>query len=220
MAGVHTPLGSDRDHAVPGTPGRLGALVDLVRGVPLFLVTPFVRPWHLRWGASDAEVASVMPGDTLIPRAQFCATRAITIDAPPAAVWPWIVQIGYRRAGFYSYDLLDNLGRPSLAMIDPALAATEVGEWVAMAEPVNDTTAFRVHSLEATKWLVWRKPDSTWAWRLEAMEGGRTRVITRLRCRYDLDRTGPALLSIFLVEFGDFPMMRHLLIGLKRRAEA
>jgi hypothetical protein len=54
-----------------------------------------------------------MPGDGLVPKSHFTATRAITIDAPPEAVWPWVMQVGFNRAGFYSFDLLDSLGRPS-----------------------------------------------------------------------------------------------------------
>lgn len=204
----------------PASPPPMAAVTALLRGVPIFLATPFVRPWHLRWGATDGEVRSAMPGDDLVRRAQFSATRAITIDAAPDAVWPWIRQIGYRRAGFYSYDLLDNLGRPSAEAIVPQLQQLAVGDWIAMAEPVNDTTAFRVHSFEPNVAMLWSKPDSTWAWRLEPLDGGRTRLVTRLKCRYDMDRTGPALLSIFLMEFGDFAMMRRLLYGLKRRAEA
>ena len=70
-----------------------------------------------------------MPGDDLLPRAQFNPTRAITIDAPPAAVWPWLVQVGFGRAGFYSNDLLDNFARPSLREIDPDLQKLEAGQW-------------------------------------------------------------------------------------------
>jgi hypothetical protein len=88
-----------------------------------------------------------------------------------------------------------------------------------MAEPVNDTTAFRVVAMEPPASMVWRKPDSTWSWQLDRLDGDRTRLVTRLKCRYELDRPGAALLSIFLIEFGDFPMMRRLLLGLKARAE-
>ena len=195
------------------------AVLDVLKGAPLFWAAPFVRPWHLRWGATDAEVASSMPGDDLLPGARFNATRAITIDAPPAAVWRWIVQIGYGRAGFYSYDLLDHLGRPSADRIVDGWQDLAVGDWVPMAEPVNDVTAFRVSAFEIDHWLLWRKPDSTWAWRLEPTRDGGTRLVTRLKATYDFDHPGAALASIALLEFADFPMMRHLLRGVKERAE-
>ena len=67
-----------------------------------------VRPWHRRWGASDEEVGRSLPGDDLVTEANFETTRAITIDARPEEVWPWLVQIGQGRGGFYSYDLLEN----------------------------------------------------------------------------------------------------------------
>jgi hypothetical protein len=81
--------------------------------LPAFLTAPLYRRWHLRWGATPAEAAASLPGDALLPRAQYKSTRAITINAPPEAVWPWLVQVGCQRAGFYSNDLLDNLGHPS-----------------------------------------------------------------------------------------------------------
>jgi len=158
-----------------------------------------------------------MPGDDLLSGARFNATRAITIDAPPAAVWPWIVQIGYKRAGFYSYNLLDNLGRPSADRIIPAFQDLKVGAWVAMAEPVNDVTAFKV--FERDSWMVWHKPDSTWTWRLEPTTDGGMRLVTRLKTTYDSDHPGATLVSIMLMEFADFPMMRHLLRDVKERAE-
>jgi hypothetical protein len=201
-------------------PSRLDALLDLGRGLPWFLVTPFVRPWHLRWGSTPGEVASAMPGDALVAGAQFVATRAVTVDAPPERVWPWIVQVGYGRAGFYAYDALDNLGHPSAIRVVQELQAIEPGTWIPMAETVNEVTAFRVHAWEQERWLVWSKPDSTWAWRLEPIAGGRTRLVTRLKCRYDLDRPAAALLSILLLELGDFPMMRHMLLGIAARAGA
>ena len=76
-----------------------------------------IRPWQLRWGATDAEVARSLPGDEVVTRPSFNATRAITIQARPEAVWPWIVQIGSRRAGWYSLDQIDNAGIPSIERI-------------------------------------------------------------------------------------------------------
>jgi hypothetical protein len=71
----------------------------------------------MHWGATKAELAAPMPGDDIVRRAQFNATRAITIEAPPEHVWPWIAQLGYRRAGFYTYDLVDNAGERSAERI-------------------------------------------------------------------------------------------------------
>jgi hypothetical protein len=90
-----------------GTPG---VAPHTLTAVPCFLLTPLVRPWHLRWGATDAEVHGPMPGDEVVRRAQSNATSAISIDAPPEHVWPWICSWA-GRAGFYTYDLIDNAGQ-------------------------------------------------------------------------------------------------------------
>ena len=131
---------------------------------PRFLTAPLYRHWHLRWGATDAEVVSAMPGDEIVPDASFTATRAITIAAPPEQVWPWIVQIGTGRAGFYSYDLFDNAARPSADRILPEFQATRIGDWVPMSSKVNQTTAFKVKAFQPNQWLLWAKPHSTWSW--------------------------------------------------------
>jgi hypothetical protein len=186
--------------------------LEALAALPLFATTPLLRPWHTRWGATAQEARSAMPGDEYFPRAQFQATRAITIDAPPCEVWPWIVQVGYGRAGFYSYDLLDSLGRPSAERIVSELQAVKMGDWVPMSPKVSDATAFKVDSFEAPVRLVWRKPDSTWSWRLDPAGSG-TRLVTRVRVVYDWRKPGMALFSVFLIEFGDFAMMRRMLKG-------
>ena len=176
------------------------------------------RTWHLRWGATDAEVAAPMPGDDLAPSAAFCATRALTIGAPPSQVWPWLVQVGFGRAGFYSYDWADNLGRRSARVLLPEYQSPRPGDVAApMAELANERTAFTVVLAEEPHVLVWAKPDSTWAWRLTD-DAGRTRLVTRLKARY---QPGPFLpVTVLLMEIGDFPMMRRMLLGLAERAEA
>src|SRR5947209_19838452 len=92
---------------------KIGMGLALLSGVAFGVYLRFYRPWHSRWGATDEEVALAMPGDEAIKRPTFNVTRAITMKARPEEIWPWIVQIGVGRAGFYSYDLLDNLGKPS-----------------------------------------------------------------------------------------------------------
>jgi hypothetical protein len=198
----------------------LRGLGEVVLASPLFLLAPLYRRRHLRWGATEAEVEAPMPGDETVPRPSLSTTRAITIDAPPEAVWPWLVQLGYGRAGFYSYDLFDNAGRPSAERVLPEHQDPQVGDWVPMAARVNETTAFRIREIVPNRSLLWEKPHSTWAWKLEPLDGGRTRLVTRLQDRYSWhDAPGNALLSLILFEFGDFPMMRKLLLGVKRRAE-
>jgi pimeloyl-ACP methyl ester carboxylesterase len=198
---------------------RPSTVIDTARALPWFWAGPLLRPWHLHWGATPEEVASAMPGDELLPHAHLEATRAISIAAPPRLVWPWIAQIGFRRAGFYSYDLIDNLGTASADEIVPAFQDIQVGDRVAMAEPVTDATSFRVEGFERDRWLLWHKPDSTWAWRFDATPDGGTRLVTRLKAHYDLEHPATGLASMFLMEWGDFPMMRRLLQGVQARAE-
>ena len=199
----------------------LDQIGDVVHDLPAFLTAPLYRRWHLHWGASPDEIAEALPGDAFLPRAQFQATRAITIDAPPE-VWPWLVQVGCLRAGFYSNDLLDNLGHPSARLILPDLQHLEVGQWVPMSpsSTPSDVTAFKVHSFEVNRWLLWSKPDSTWAWRLRRTDSGGTRLVTRVHAARDWRHPLMAILSVVLMEFGDFAMNRRMLRGIKERAES
>ena len=159
-----------------------------------------------------------MPGDELVPLSHFTATRAITIAAPPGAVWPWLMQVGVGRGGFYSYDLLDNLGRPSAEEPLPQWQTLQVGDLVApMTNPPTPNTSFVVHSLEPNRSVVWSKPDSTWVWTLTPLAGDRTRLVTRLKQRYRPSLA--TVVTVVLSEFGDFAMMRKMLLGIKRRAE-
>ena len=210
------------DVARPTLRQLLAEIRDVIHDVPVFLTAPIYRSWHLRWGATPAEVAGALPGDALLPRAQYRSTRAITIDAPPAAVWPWLVQVGCMRAGFYSNDLLDNLGHPSATTIVPGLQQLVIGQRVPMSpgpDP-SDRTAFTVKSFAVSEWLLWSKPDSTWAWRLTSAGPGQTRLVTRIRAVYDGQRPLTALFGMLLMEFGDFAMLRRMLRGIKVRAEA
>jgi hypothetical protein len=153
----------------------------------LMLMSPLIRPVHTRWGASATELHAAMPGDDLLPRAQFVATRAITIDAPPVSVWPWLMQTGVGRAGFYSYDLLDHLGHPSATTVLKEWQDLDVGDVVApMTDPPTTTTSFVLGEIDRPRHMVWSKPDSTWSWTLRPIDGGRTRLVTRLKVRYRL----------------------------------
>jgi hypothetical protein len=203
----------------PTAPQLITELRDAAAATGLAMIAPVLRPWHSRWGATDAEVMAAMPGDEIVANCQVQWTRAISIAAPPHAVWPWLAQVGFGRAGFYSNDLLDNAGHPSASEVHPELQELEVGDWIPMFSKVDTTTAFRVHSFEPHHSLVWAKPDSTWTWTLTADQNEGTRLVTRLRQHYDWHHPPAALISKLLMEFGDFPMIRRMLIGIKRRAE-
>jgi hypothetical protein len=159
-----------------------------------------------------------MAGDELCPRPQLTATRAVTITAAPQDIWPWLVQWGWNRAGFYSYDLLDNLGRPSARQILPQFQQLAVGDWVPMGGKTTPYTAYRVARLEPCTLMLWQKGGGTWLWLLEPDGTGHTRLITRLRSRYAWAR--PTIVTeLILMEIGDPFMMRKCLLGIKQRAE-
>jgi hypothetical protein len=159
-----------------------------------------------------------MPADELVPRPHLETTRALTIKASPEAVWPWLVQMGYRRGGWYSYDWLDNLGVPSARRIIPELQNLKVGDKLA---PVPG--GFIVTALDPPRSMVLVSRDDkgrvtmSWSFLLEPLEDGRCRFIERIRGVYDFNLMG--LLMYLAVEPADFVMMRKQMLNVKRRAE-
>ena len=177
----------------------------------------YVRPWQLTWGATQAEVARALPSDELVELPTFNATRAITIDAAPPEVWPWLVQVGLTRAGWYSYDLLDNLGRHSARRIIPELQNLAEGDVIPMSP--DGKQGMPVHSMDPPHSMVWGEPEgTTWAWQLDETGEGATRLITRVRSRYKW--LSPSMAFSVLLEFGDIWMMRKMLLNLRERATA
>jgi hypothetical protein len=189
----------------------LAALAAVTLGVYL----RFIRPWQLRWGATDDEVARAMPGDDVVKHATFNATRAVTIQARPEEIWPWVVQMGVNRAGYYSYDLIDNLGRPSAQRIIPELQQVAVGDLI----PIYGTFGFWVKDFAPNRWMLWwdNKGNTSWYWGLYPLDAHATRLITRIRLRYLW--LSPAILFDLLADVGDIIMMRKCLLGIKQRAE-
>ncbi len=227
-AGTTAAQGDIPDSTSDGQGVSAALVVDALTAVPTWAVAPLVRPWHMRWGASTREVLAEMPGDAVVPGAQFVATRAITIQAPPMDVWPWIAQLGYGRAGFYSYDLIDNGGRRSARQIIDEYQHIEVGDLIPMFHDFRGLSiAYDVDSLDPPRWMLWvhrphqhDRPDSTWSWRLTALPGEGTRLITRMKQDYRWWTPRLAAFNLVLMEFGDFAMERRMLRGIKARAEA
>lgn len=193
----------------------------LRRILGLLTVAALFRSWHTGWGATPDERVETLPGDEL-PVSTFGmhATRAIDIDAPPENVWGWIVQIGTGKAGWYSYDVLDNLGRPSATELLDQWQQVEVGDPAAPMNPFVpiEDSPWRVELVEPNRTLLWRNPsDGTWVWVLRPVAGGGTRLISRIRIAYN-SPSGLAFAPI--LELGDFPMFRKMLLGIKARAES
>lgn len=175
-----------------------------------------LRPWQLTWGATPDEVAATWASDDLVPAPTFNATRAITIHARPESIWPWLVQVGVGRGGWYSYDVLDNLGRQSAWQILPEFQALEPGDTVPMSP--DGKQGIRVISIDAPRTMVWGTPDdTTWVWRLVPLPDGSTRLLSRVRARYRW--LSPAIAFSALLEFGDIWMMRRMLLNIRERAE-
>jgi hypothetical protein len=196
------------------------------RGVALGIATAaagvaayaaWVRPRQVTWGATPEEVHRSLAGDDLVAHPTFNATRAISIEAPPEQVWPWLVQAGLGRAGWYSYDLLDNLGRRSARRIIPELQHLAPGDIVPMGP--GEGQGIPVHALYPPRTMVWGSPgDTSWVWQLDPCPDGSTRLMVRIR-----SRIRPTVTSIFfslLVEVADFWMLRKMLLNLRQRAES
>jgi hypothetical protein len=197
---------------------RIGLVVVAI-ALPVIGFFALYRPWHLRWGSTPEEIAHGMPGDEVVLAPTFSATRAVTVKQRPEAIWPWIVQIGFGRAGWYSYDVLDNLGHHSAERIIPELQHIEVGDLIPVGPGEN--AGMRIKAFEPNQWVLWSEPNqlTTWVWSLEPTTSGHTRLITRVRSRSSWRHPTTAI-WLLLVEVADFPMMRKCLLGIKRRAEA
>ncbi|MCO5314997.1 MAG: hypothetical protein M9938_02370 [Solirubrobacterales bacterium] len=178
----------------------------------------FGRRAVLTWGATATEAEGPLPGDGLMPDFDGGSTRAITISAPPAAVWPWLVQIGPApRGGAYTYDWIENLlglGFHSVDRVLPEYQHPEPGESVPFGP-----NEMRFELVDPERTLVLRSGDDNWLWSFNLIEAGsgRTRLISRNRYRLP---TLAARISMLPMEAGSLVMERRMLLGIRQRAEA
>ena len=195
---------------------RIGRVLSVAAGCLAAVAVLFhfvYRPWQLNWGATGEEVRRAMAGDEIVRSPTFNATRAVTVNAPADRIWPWIVQMGYRKAGFYSWDILDNDGVPSSERIIAEYQTLKVGDLV----PLSRNSQVRVAALEPNKQLLLVSQTATvwtWTWGLYPIDAQRTRLVSRLRLSLPRFRTR------LWVDAFEIVMMRKCLLGIKRRAEA
>jgi hypothetical protein len=175
-----------------------------------------VREPVLTWGATPDEAAASLPGDELLEQADGVATRAITIAAPAAAVWPWLVQMGPApRGGAYTYDWIENLlglDMHSADRILPEFQHPQVGDTIGYGP-----NRMRVERVEPEHVLAWRSTDGNWVWSFVLAErDGTTRLISRNRFRLP---TLGVRLGMLPMEPASLVMERKMLLGIKQRAE-
>ena len=112
----------------------------------------WVHPWQMTWGATDKELSREYPYDEVFAQADWSATRAVTVAARPQQIWPFIVQIGWGRAGGYGYDWVDNGGKPSTWELLPEHQYLAVGRKF----PLSPFTAVYCVDFEEFHWMLWR----------------------------------------------------------------
>jgi hypothetical protein len=200
------------------------------------VLAPLLRRWYSRWGATELEVLRELPGDASVPHPRSELTCAITVHAPARHVWPWFMQLGCQRGGWYSYDLLDNGGSPSAERILPEYQHLEVGD-VVKAVP-NGSFGFPVAVIEPGRALslagvmntrtgesadlndpaldAYFAGDQTFV--IQYLNDCNSRIIFRMRIDWN-----PTRLNTFIyggiVEPVSFVMSRKMLLNIKRRAE-
>ena len=222
-------------------------------GTGVIVYREVVGPWWRSWGIDRSDVERALPGDDLVPDAPTIDTRSIEIAAPPSEVWPWLVQMGYGRAGWYSYDSIDMVGASSRRIV-PEWQSLAVGDVI----PTHPGGGFEVRVLEPERALVVYSDTgivtsqaaaareagtgspatniqatgaflgasqpaefaASWAFVLEPIAGGRTRLIERFRVKFGASDKPWTAATLPVVGFGVFLMTRQQMLGLRERAEA
>jgi hypothetical protein len=202
---------------------RTGAMLTLGVAVLAVIYAVTIRPWQLHRGATKEEIERTLPGDDRVPNPKFAYTQAITIQAPPEAIWPWLVQIGYHRAGWYSHDWIHRLlgvagsvddDRRSANRVIPELQDLQVGDLIEIAPEMG----FEVLEIEPNQFLLLGTEDGSWVWFLDPADTNTTRLIVRMRGTWP-PGPGNALLFGIPNELGSLVMQPKTLRGIQQRAE-
>lgn len=180
------------------------------------------RPWTLRWGSRPGERARPMPCDDLVPHPDYETTKAITVHAPPVAIWSWLVQIGRGRGGLYSIDWLDRLfgilDAPSANEILPQYQHLEVGDVI----PIGGTAGWPVRHVDENRCLALANEEPngvrwSWTFALYPQPDGSTRLVSRNRVSAPAGMARALMLAV--VDPPAFIMTAAMLRGLRARAE-
>lgn len=194
----------------------------------------WLKPWQERWGASDEEVALELPGDELVEEPATQVTRGITIDASREEVWPWIVQLGADRGGFYTYDRLENLFGLDIHSADTIVDdwqdlgighvvyadRARTGGWYVVDLRPHEALVLKVGDLAAGRPLRRNeklKWEFLWTFALRDTPAGGTRLLVRERVAFGSALTQTLMTPVGLVSF---VMTRRMLLGIKARAES
>jgi hypothetical protein len=199
----------------PTTKIPFKALSALAGGIAYVL---FLRPQILKWGTRLGESLRRLPGDDRIKDANLVVTRAINIDAPVEAVWPWLAQMGRDRTGWYSFDFIDNNGIPSATYIRKDLAEPQVGMELDQGLKILDVQSGRLllFGADDVPLPLGASMDLTMLYYLERKSDGSSRLLVRMRGHaYGL--TGRIVKYAF--EIADFVMGIRQAQGIKARAE-
>ena len=180
-----------------------------------------IRPSQLHWGATPEETARSMPGDGIVSSPSFRATRGVTIHGRPEDIWPWLTQMGYGRAGFYGYDLIENAGSRtgirSAGSIHPELQHPKTGNVL----PISAVASLVFDSIQPGSYLIWRgdptPSNGSFLWALYPVDASHTRLISRIQLRYHW--TDRRLLLDLFTEFADHVAVPKILLGIKGRVE-
>ena len=212
---------------------RIGA----VAGVADVVYGRWVRPQLTRWGATDEEVAGPYPGAELVPEGKRSPTMAVTINATPEQVWPWLVQMGWGRGGWYSWDLLDNAGRRSATEVHPEWQNLAVGDQLQFWALGRVMDAYRVAVIEPNRFLGlygytdlggrWLDPtqprpssymEALWGFLLNELPDGRTRLVISGYQTFRPVWVERFIASWLLISLS-WPMQARMMAVLKRNIE-
>jgi hypothetical protein len=199
------------------------------------LITPFLKSKRTKWGATDKEINGSLPGDDIIINPKWQYTQAITVGVPAEKVWPWLVQIGQGRGGFYSYQALENLLGCNIHNADriiPEFQHLEAGENillhpkipvpVTLVEPghaivLHYDTRAGLTPIPGTKTVDYF--ESTWLFYIGNKDENTVRLISRFRIDYSHSMRNKISYGYF-VEPISSTMQQKMLRGIKKRAEA